>query len=79
MKPCVYYTLFIWGVGMSGHPEKKKDFGNARGIRNLVDELKKKRDARIIAIVDQKNVSLSPEEIKTIKVEDINQLIHAKE
>ena len=59
--------------------KNQDNFGNARGIRNLVDELKKKRDARIIAIVDQKNVSLSPEEIKTIKVEDINQLIHAKE
>lgn len=59
--------------------KNQDNFGNARGIRNLVDELKKKRDARIIAIVDQKNVSLSPEEIKTIKVEDMNQLIHAKE
>ena len=59
--------------------KNQDNFGNARGIRNLVDELKKKRDARIITIVDQKNVSLSPEEIKTIKVEDMNQLIHAKE
>ena len=51
--------------------KNRKDFGNARGVRNLLEDIEKKKDSRLITLLDKQNACLSPEELMTIKVEDI--------
>ena len=51
--------------------KNRKDFGNARGVRNLLEDIEKKKDSRLITLLDKQNACLSPEELMTIQVEDI--------
>ena len=49
---------------------KEKDFGNARGVRNLVDEVNRNRTKRIAELIrDNRNPSV--EEVQTIIMADI--------
>lgn len=52
---------------------KKKDFGNARGVRNVVDKMVEKRNSRIAGLI-RENRNLSPEDYCTITLEDLRNL-----
>lgn len=47
-----------------------KDFGNARGVRNLLEQIEKKKNSRIAALLRQ-NVVLDKTALTTICVEDL--------
>jgi hypothetical protein len=47
-----------------------KDFGNARGVRNIVERIEKKKNSRIAACM-RAGDTLSREEIMTITQEDL--------
>lgn len=49
-----------------------KDFGNARGVRNIVEDLEKKKNVRIAAMVQEKTPSY--EELQTLIKADFEEL-----
>ncbi len=51
------------------------DFGNARGVRNLVEKIKEQKNLRIMALLEQ-GVEPSKELLLTITTEDINALMY---
>ncbi len=52
----------------------KRDFGNARGVRNLVDKVKSALDRRLVQLQSQGEI-LSKNDYDIIRVEDIESLI----
>ena len=53
---------------------KKKDFGNARGVRNVFEEVHRAQEARIAAVAEQNSSMLSTNDFLIIKKEDIESL-----
>lgn len=54
--------------------EKKKqarDFGNARGVRNLIEDVKTKQTIRLLAIADKEKREITGKEFQLITIEDI--------
>ncbi|MBQ9905551.1 MAG: AAA family ATPase [Oscillospiraceae bacterium] len=58
---------------------KKKDFGNARGVRNVFEEVRRAQEARIAEIAEQNAGSLSTNDFLIIKKEDFERLAGAAE
>ena len=50
--------------------QKMKDFGNARGVRNLMERIEMRKNSRVAAL-SRKGVSITPEDFIFIKKEDI--------
>lgn len=48
-----------------------KDFGNARGVRNIFEKVLRKKNSRIAALI-RNGVSLKPEDIAILKKEDFD-------
>ncbi|MBR3043693.1 MAG: AAA family ATPase [Oscillospiraceae bacterium] len=57
---------------------KKKDFGNARGVRNVFEEVRRAQEARIAEVAEQ-NGTLSSNDFLIIKKEDITRLSGASD
>ena len=53
---------------------KKKDFGNARGVRNVFEEVHRAQESRIAAVAEQNSSMLSTNDFLIIKKEDIESL-----
>ena len=47
-----------------------KDFGNARGVRNLMERIEMRKNSRVAAL-SRSGESISNQDILTIKVEDV--------
>jgi AAA+ superfamily predicted ATPase len=52
------------------HKENQRDFGNARGVRNLLDTAMRKKDSRIAAMI-RNGEALTDEAITMLTVEDL--------
>ena len=50
--------------------QQVKDFGNARGVRNLMERIEMKKNSRVAAL-SRSGESISNQDILTIKVEDV--------
>ena len=50
--------------------QKMKDFGNARGVRNLMERIEMRKNSRVAAL-SRKGGSITPEDFIFIKKEDI--------
>lgn len=61
-------------VALISKYSKTSDFGNARGVRNLVDKLAEQRSVRISDIFLEGRTP-TPEELQTVIEEDIQQLL----
>ena len=53
---------------ISMEKDKVKDFGNARGVRNVVEKIEKSRNSRLVEII---NDDISDDELMTVTREDI--------
>ena len=61
-------------VALISKYSKTSDFGNARGVRNLVDKIAEQRSVRISDIFLEGRTP-TPEELQTVIEEDIQQLL----
>ena len=50
---------------------KKEDFGNARGVRNIIEALTRKQNVRIAGMLKSNATSVTDEALLTIEVSDI--------
>ncbi|MBO4510264.1 MAG: AAA family ATPase, partial [Lachnospiraceae bacterium] len=50
--------------------EAVKDFANARGVRNLVDDVKRKMNTRLVPLI-RSGEEIADEELITVKKEDL--------
>ena len=50
--------------------QQVKDFGNARGVRNLMERIEMRKNSRVAAL-SRSGESISNQDILTIKVEDV--------
>ena len=60
--------------GMLRYCADKKDFGNARGVRNLIEKLSQIQEYRIAGLIEN-NEDISDEMLQLITEEDINVLL----
>lgn len=51
--------------------KKARDFGNARGVRNLMEAVKTKQVTRLMAIADKEKRQITAKEFQLITIEDI--------
>ena len=50
---------------------ENRDFGNARGVRNIIDDIIRKQNVRIANVMMNHPEQVTDEEIVTIKADDI--------
>ena len=62
-----------------GDRAKKKDFGNARGVRNVFEEVRRAQESRIAELAEQDSSLLSQNDFLIIKKEDIERLAGSAE
>ncbi len=54
---------------------KKEDFGNARGVRNIIDAITRKQNVRIAGLLKSNQSAITDEVLLTVEAEDITDIL----